>query len=1148
MAANQVNGLLPPVGMAAPPPPAPGIPLNNNNDDMNYYDMNTTQAVINPEPFMYPYEGDRADLDAFLTARIQRAWNRDAEGEALFLEAVQKIVAGQNLTQRERADIKNEVKYFQTKCKNIIDENLQMLQTNTVSEQSGREKLYIFYELFQCLNKSRKKVKQFELPGLRKPNEPPMPDFTRQRIQRGLRELKIKLAEYKREWERIDATVAAKPYMIANHEFFIRLLDQAQIDVNEGKAPLEPVLNQFKYFCEAKVRDGYEGYREVINFIGNVQDIRKVEPVPELDINNLQNTRFLERIEQGANEIVEKPLVLPEPKGNEAAKAVLSVPPDAPTTDMGPEARGRVEQKLIQCFFENWKRMENKPEGTQKEFLTYIRKLLVDNGAVIAGGFVLKTILGETDRAFVEWHKVSDIDIYVPCNKLHPFNLIWAKLLGATQIVQFKSSLYCVSFLRKNGIRGVQKLIGETSEECEITEVDIMAVRNSRRVLDVVQTFDLTFCQVWYDGRTVTATHPTHIKERVGYLQKDYVPLYVAGNDFLMNRVSKYKTRGFYIQLEPNSGTSFESYISDIDPMSGQYHRKKNRPGKQARDDAFFKRWAAHACMEYCLSGTYEPLSSTKFLQGILDKATNIELIKKRHQWGAEQLGTLDTLSYLHPTDGYDSEEVDIEQKETFYPLIEEGFRRGKFDLPQLQTQPSESKWYHIVFKFYSELFSPFSEVNLFVDEAKSRWYINDPDYQGIHRSDYRVPEFFQRLFGPNFFGPYLDILKSVAYNIQDDPITLDEAKCFHLHEHTLEQGIPVQSLVDFLNTDDKIKQYNKTSIKCYIDECRKPLTMTEIHAVIMSEIDTPNPPDFYDTFASKKELVPNHTPLNNSVVQYVSQNPDDPHVKAGVLEIFQNVKSRANTYGDIFHYVMCPFCLEYIKREAGCIYVKHDNPGEMRVSPYCKPNNVVQEIVDKYTGVINAMVAAARTPEQRIMIETVLLTCAECGRPCVGHKHFTSTDPIAPIPSPGYSRCTGGGRREQIARILAVRKTMRENPDEAPKELRRLCALAADVAPNDADLLAKADTILALPPDQRHTNQIDEVLDGRPPTPYVAPAPAGAAPAAAPVPAPGAAAGGARRIGKPYTCSHGFTDGYKEKIKHTRKHTHTKSRMTRKV
>ena len=80
-----------------------------------------------------------------------------------------------------------------------------------------------------------------------------------------------------------------------------------------------------------------------------------------------------------------------------------------------------------------------------------------------------------------------------------------------------------------------------------------MAIRGRRTPQQVATNFDLTFCQIWYDGEAVYASHPDHIREKRGVLQGDYVQSFINGNKFLQQRIRKYRLRGFTISIEANA-------------------------------------------------------------------------------------------------------------------------------------------------------------------------------------------------------------------------------------------------------------------------------------------------------------------------------------------------------------------------------------------------------------------------------------------------------------------------------------------------------------------------------------------------------------------------------------------------------------------
>ena len=194
------------------------------------------------------------------------------------------------------------------------------------------------------------------------------------------------------------------------------------------------------------------------------------------------------------------------------------------------------------------------------------RWLLKETGAIIAGGSALRACYEDG------WASTGDIDIYV--NVRHVPRVKEALASISTTLHSRRSNLYCNSFLVRNRIREVITLTGH--------DIDIVCVRNARNVTDVVKNFDLTMCQVWYDGTAMYATHPEHIVEKRGELQGDYIDLYNMGNRFLLNRMDKYRARGFTITLQdappPQDKEKprrhalypvFEKITASLDDMSG---------------------------------------------------------------------------------------------------------------------------------------------------------------------------------------------------------------------------------------------------------------------------------------------------------------------------------------------------------------------------------------------------------------------------------------------------------------------------------------------------------------------------------------------------------------------------------------------------
>jgi hypothetical protein len=64
-----------------------------------------------------------------------------------------------------------------------------------------------------------------------------------------------------------------------------------------------------------------------------------------------------------------------------------------------------------------------------------------------------------------------------------------------------------------------------------------------------VSNFDLTFCEVWYNGINFYANYPSDVMGRIGSLKQDYVESLLSGNAFILKRIRKYRRRGYKINI-----------------------------------------------------------------------------------------------------------------------------------------------------------------------------------------------------------------------------------------------------------------------------------------------------------------------------------------------------------------------------------------------------------------------------------------------------------------------------------------------------------------------------------------------------------------------------------------------------------------------
>ena len=224
---------------------------------------------------------------------------------------------------------------------------------------------------------------------------------------------------------------------------------------------------------------------------------------------------------------------------------------------------------------------------------------------------------------------------------------------------------------------------------------------------------------------------------------------------------------------------------------------------------------------------------------------------------------------------------------------------------------------------------------------------------------------------------------------------------------------------------------------------CKHTITMSEAKYIVSKE--------FYDKYTAP-------APEKIGLDQYMSHY--DVTLK--------NAPEEEASWGLEYHHSVCPFCIQFDSRDSGCSYMVHENREHKpsHQAPFCLAKFQIKELIDRYKAVSDVDEFA-----------THLEFCAECGRPCVNHSHITTKPPYTMIDVPmredgqghDYAKCTGGGRAELFARILAIRRVYREGASLDPMAERRYAALAADDAPNDEELMAQGAAIFAQEEESRH-------------------------------------------------------------------------------
>jgi hypothetical protein len=190
------------------------------------------------------------------------------------------------------------------------------------------------------------------------------------------------------------------------------------------------------------------------------------------------------------------------------------------------------------------------------------RDILRKCHAVIAGGFVLNAV-----SPFPIVSK-QDIDLYVNLRnaKACIFNLLE---LGFKMVTTHMSPAYDDSFMRKNNI--IARIsFDHFHDKGNHPPMDVMIIRDDTSIESVVTHFDLTICQIWYDGYMVNATHWRDIQTKHGSLQPDYHRSYISGNTFIHNRINKYKNRGYTIDTPADINPVV---VPLLDELKSKYER-----------------------------------------------------------------------------------------------------------------------------------------------------------------------------------------------------------------------------------------------------------------------------------------------------------------------------------------------------------------------------------------------------------------------------------------------------------------------------------------------------------------------------------------------------------------------------------------------
>ena len=210
----------------------------------------------------------------------------------------------------------------------------------------------------------------------------------------------------------------------------------------------------------------------------------------------------------------------------------------------------------------------NETKTITDSFLTSLK----NNNAYLAGGYINMAVNYPSFN-----NEITDLDIYV--NKRNFINL-YNDINNIGKILHTKfniSSPYMESFFKKNGL--LSRVV--IWMQPRIT-LDILIVRDDYDLKDVIKNFDLTYCSVYLDPENLGPENVLikgnidDMMNKSGKLNDDYAKEYLF-NKFIMNRIKKYKYRGYKTKIKTNIDIVIEEEKEKVITKSTLVHVLINR-------------------------------------------------------------------------------------------------------------------------------------------------------------------------------------------------------------------------------------------------------------------------------------------------------------------------------------------------------------------------------------------------------------------------------------------------------------------------------------------------------------------------------------------------------------------------------------------
>ena len=174
---------------------------------------------------------------------------------------------------------------------------------------------------------------------------------------------------------------------------------------------------------------------------------------------------------------------------------------------------------------------------------------LEESKAYVSGSSILHAL---KDNPYYKKDKnfLSDLDVYVNLDNCEPILTYLKQFSTFEKLCQ--STPYDGSFFKRNNI--LQNLTLKCVVGKRRISLDLMFIKNSVKLENVLSNFDLTCCQNWLKvdpnrNISVYSTDYQNIKKGECSLNQEYVYSLNEGNEFIKYRLLKYIDRGFKISI-----------------------------------------------------------------------------------------------------------------------------------------------------------------------------------------------------------------------------------------------------------------------------------------------------------------------------------------------------------------------------------------------------------------------------------------------------------------------------------------------------------------------------------------------------------------------------------------------------------------------